>query len=218
MRLDDFVNMKIEVLSLNDKVPVNCPKCKTTLDKIYCRYEDSEIDVDDDVFDLKVLKCPECKTVYSYWIDNSDIDSWLSDEMEITEPTRNQPLDNKRKPRKSIYRKRVEAYKKAILAKEERIKELDHLINPFLPELQKASITIEIINFAKNRVLCHIKNKKFSPKSLTKLLASAIYAKSNSVPIDNNLRKYSGEGISLRKLEEIFKVTRKTISKWSKLL
>jgi uncharacterized protein with PIN domain len=63
--------MKIETLNPKDKIPVNCPKCNTPLNKTYCRYDDKGIDYNDDAFDLKVVKCPECKKAYAYWIDNS---------------------------------------------------------------------------------------------------------------------------------------------------
>ena len=214
-RLDDSVDMKIETLNPKDKIPVNCPKCNTPLNKIYCRYEDSEIDEDDDVFDLKVFKCPECKKVYAYWIDNSFRNSRFDVETENSEPTGNQPLENKRTP--AVPKKCAQEYSKAISALETKNKEMDRLIQEKLPELNKAGLSLETINYARNKVASYLKTKKVPSKSLNKVVAAAFYVTGNSVTTDGgSLWKHQGEGISERQLEEIFGVTRKTIRKWSR--
>jgi hypothetical protein len=56
--LDDSVDMKIETLREDyDKVPANCPTCGQEFEEIYCRSEKSDRG---GVFDLIVLKCPDC--------------------------------------------------------------------------------------------------------------------------------------------------------------
>ena len=206
--------MKIETLNPKDKIPVNCPKCNIPFNKTYCRYEDSEIDEDDDAFDLKVVKCPECKKVYAYWIDNSFRHSRFDFDEENSEPTGNQPLDNKRNPK--IPKKCAQEYTKAISALEAKNKEMDCLIQEKLPELNKAGLSLETINYARNKVSSYIKTKKLSSKSLNKIVAAAFYVTGNGVTTDGgSLWKHQGEGISERQLEEIFDVTRKTIRKWA---
>lgn len=208
--------MKIETLREEyDKVPDNCPKCGHEFEEIYCRSEKSDRD---EVFDLIVLKCPECHAFYAYWIDTSDEYRWgatMQADMEANpEPTGNQPLKNKLKPA-VVSKKCAVAYTKSILTKDAKNKEQNRLIQAKLPELYKAGLSLETINFAKNRVINHLKNNKPSPKSLPKLVAAAIYVTSNGVTTDKGLWKHQGEGISERQLEEIFGVTRKTIRKWS---
>jgi len=207
--------MKIEVLNPKDKIPVNCPKCNTPFNKIYCRYEDLEIDEDDDAFDLKVFKCLECKKVNAYWIDNSFRNSRFDYDTEIIEPTGNQPLDNRRHP--AVPKKCAQEYSKAISVLETKNKEMDRLIQEKVPDLTKAGLSLETINYARNKIARYLENKKLSSESLKKVIAAAIYVTSNGVTTDgSSLWKHQGEGISERQLEEIFVVTRKTIRKWAK--
>ena len=207
--------MEINTLDPKDTIPVICPKCNTTINKIYCRYDDSEIDEDDDAFDLKVIQCPECKKVYAYWIDNSFRNSRFDFDEENSEPTANQPLDNKRNP--AIPKKCAQEYSKAISAIETKNKELDRIIQEKLQELNKAGLSLETINYARNKIASYLKTKKLSSKSLKKVVAATFYVTGNGVTTDgSSLWKHQGEGISERQLEEIFGVTRKTIRKWSK--
>jgi hypothetical protein len=210
--LDESVDMKIETLSRNDKIPVNCPKCNNALDKTYCRYEDSEND--DATFDLKVHECPKCKTVYAYWIDYSYTDDWLANQMETPMPTENQSLEGKVKP---ILKQCAKAYLKSKSELENKNKDLNNLIQTKLPELYKAGLSLETINFARNKLTNYLRNNKPSPKGFTKLFAAAIFVTANGVTTDGgSLWKHRGEGITEEKLEEIFGVTRKTIRKWAR--
>ena len=205
--------MKIEMLNPKDKVPGNCPICNSALNKIYCRYEDSEIDEDDDAFDLKVVKCPECKKVYAYWIDNSFRNSRFDFDEENSEPTGNQPLDNKRNP--TIPKKCAQEYAKATAVQDTKNKGLNSLIEAKITELYKIGLSLTTINLARNEVYRYILPST-TAKRINIMLAAAIYAKANSVTTDRGLWKHQGEGTTVRQLEIIFGVTRKTISKWSK--
>ena len=126
--------MKIETLREEyDKVPNYCPKCGREFEEIYCRSEKSDRY---EVFDLIVLKCPECDIFYAYWIDTSDQYRWgatMQADMEANpEPTGNQPLENKPKP--TVPKKCAVAYKKSILTHDAKNKELNRLIQAKLPE------------------------------------------------------------------------------------
>jgi hypothetical protein len=205
--------MKIETLSRKDTIPDNCVKCRKALSKIYCRYEDSEYK--DDTFDLKVFKCPECNTMYAYWVDNSYFDSWLAEEMSIPEPTGNQPLDSHGRAFPKPF---ARAYTKAISEHEDRSKDLNRLMTIKLPELYRAGLSLETINSAKHKVIIYSWNNKPSPKGIAKLFAAAIYVAANGVTTNGGLWKHQGEGITEEQLEQIFGVTRKTIRKWAKTL
>jgi len=211
-RLDDSVDMKIETLSPKDKFPVNCPKCHIPIIKIYYRYDDTGIDYDDNAFDLKVVKCPDCKKVYAYWIDNSYKSDRFKDDSENIEPTGNQPLDNKRN--RAIPRKCAQKYLKAIAIQDVKNRELNSLIEAKIMDLYKIGLSLTTINLARNEVYRYILPNTTS-KRINIMFAAAIYAKANSVTEDRGLSKHKGEGATVRQLETIFGVTRKTISKWA---
>jgi hypothetical protein len=223
-KLDFSVDMKIETLREDyDIIPNKCPKCGHIFEEIYCRSEKSHWD---GIFDLIVFQCSKCHAFYAYWIDCSDDYSWraeISADMEANpEPTRNQPLKIKGKPalyeKSVLFKKCAEGYSKAISDKTEADKELNCLFQAKLPELYKAGLSLETINFARNKVTNYQKNKKPSVKKIPNLVAAAIYATANGATTDGGLWKRQGEGISERQLEEIFGVTRKTIRRLSKLL
>lgn len=209
--------MKIETLNKYDEIPEDCPKCNNELSEIYQRSK-SETDLDED-FDLVVINCSVCNSIYAYYVDTSGIEHWggylVDDEPEYTE---NQPLNEKR--RKSPFSKEcAEAYTKAIVAMDAKNREMDRLIQSKLPELSKAGLSLATVNFARNKVANRLTSKRLSPKSLTKLVAAAIYVTANSVtPHGSSLWKHQGEGITEEKTEEIFGVTRKTIRKMEKVV
>ena len=217
--LDFSVEMKIETLTEDhDIIPDKCPKCSRIFEEIYCR---SEKTLQYGVFDLIVFRCSSCQAYYTYWIDCSgDYRGYaaISAHMQANpEPTGNQPLRIKGKPalyeKSVLFKKCAQEYSKAISDKTKSDKELNSLIQAKLPELYKAGLSLETINFAKNKVTYYQINNKSSAKRMPKLVAAAIYRTANGA-----VWKHQGEGISERKLEEIFGVTRKTIRRYSKLL
>lgn len=204
--------MKIETLSRKDSIPDNCVKCRKALSKIYCRYEDSEYK--EDTFDLKVFKCPECNTMYAYWVDNSYFDSWLAEEMSDPEPTENQPLDGHER---AFSKPLVKAYAKSLSEHENRNKDVNRLMAMKLPELYRVGLSLETVNSAKRKVIIYSRNNKLSPKGLSKLFAAAIYVAANGIATNGGLWKHQGESVTEEQLEQIFSVTRKTIRKWAKI-
>lgn len=218
-KIDFSVEMKIETLTEDrDIIPDKCPKCSHVFEEIYCRSEKTHKYGD---FDLIVFKCSSCQAYFTYWIDcsgdyraNAEISAHMQANLE---PTGNQPLRIKGKPALSeknvLFKKCAQRYSKAISDKAKSDKELNSLIQAKLPELYKAGLSLETINFAKNKVTHYQINNKASAKKMPKLFAAAIYRTANMA-----VWKHQGEGISERQLEEIFGVTRKTIRRLSKLL
>ena len=208
---------------IRDIIPDKCPKCSHIFEEIYCRGPEKTRQYGD--FDLIVFKCSLCHAFYAYWIDCSGAYRWgadLSADMEANpEPTGNQPLKIKGKPelyeKSVLFKKCAEGYSKAISDKTELDKELNRLIQAKLTELYKAGLSLETLNFAKNKVTNYLKNNKSTPKMMPKLVAAAVYRTANEVTTNKGLWKHQGEGISERQLEEIFGVTRKTIRRLSKL-
>ena len=212
--------MKIETLAEDyDIIPDKCPKCSHIFEEIYCRGPEKSHQYGD--FDLIVFKCSLCHAFYAYWIDCYGWAAISADIEGDPEPTGNQPLKIKGKPalyeKSVLFKKCAEGYSKAISDKTELDKELNRLIRAKMSALIKAGLSLETINFAKNKVTNYLKNNKSSSKRMPKLVAAAIYRTANGV-VKDGLWKHQGEGISERQLEEILGVTRKTIRRLSKLL
>jgi len=212
--LDETVDMKIETLNDYDTVPNHCPTCDCEMDEIYCRSEKTE---SDPVFDLIVYRCPECKAAYACWIEDSYADPWFDLAGENENPTTNTyPLGKNNEQKTS--KKCIARYLESISTHDRRNRELDRLIQKKLPTLYATGLSLTTIDFARRTVIDYSKNHNSSSKSLAKLLAAAIYIKANSTTTNGGLWKHKGEGISERRLEEIFGVSRKTIRKWARLL
>jgi hypothetical protein len=110
--------------------------------------------------------------VYAYWIDNSFRNTKFYDyETENSEPTENQPIGNKKKP--TVSKKCAQEYTKSISIIETKNKEMDRIIQEKLPEVNKAGLSLETINYARNKIASYIKTKKLPSKSLKKVVAAA---------------------------------------------
>ena len=188
----------------------NCEKCGEELDELYAR--------NGSIFDLLVYDCPKCKAVYAYFVDTSK-DDYDSGTDENTQPMNDHsaPLEKTCKKVKGINKQVLPkacatAYSKGVTEKEAQNKELNRLIESKLVELYKIGLSITTINLARRAVLGRIRIGT-TPKQIRVMLAGAIYVKANSLTKDRNLWEHKGEGVSVRQLESIFSVTRKTISK-----
>ena len=203
--------MKIETIRDYQKIPDDCPECNHNLEEVYTRPEDRE-----SFFDLIVVRCPECKLYFAYWIEESDNYSTAEPPEEGANPTDHSfPFEHSNPKR--ISKKCAVAYLKSSATVEDKNKELDLLIKEKLPQLYKAGLSLATINFAKNRVPSHLKGKKLTRKTAAKLLAGAIYVTANGTFTEgSSLWKNQGEGITEEKLAGIFGVTRKTVRKWAR--
>jgi hypothetical protein len=123
---ESAVDMRIDTLSEMDDVPAHCTRCNSTLEKIYCRSEDSEINEGD--FDLLVFTCPRCKRMFAFWVVSPRVSFGEADDWENTEPTENQPLSLDKKEKKRILRNRMEKYERAISAQDAKQIELYRII------------------------------------------------------------------------------------------
>jgi hypothetical protein len=189
-----------------------CPKCHLALEEIYRRSKHTDC-----LFDLTVYKCQNCKSYLAYWVEESDQYSAFEPAKEGANPTGHSfPLEHS--STKRISKRCAAAYSKSTVAMENRNKELDILIKEKLPQLYEVGLSIATINFAKNRVPHHLKDKKLTRKGAAKLLAGAIYATANDTIMEgSSLWKHQGEGITEEKVAEIFGLTRKTVRKWKKV-
>lgn len=210
--VDDNADIKVETLSDYDKIPDVCPKCNCEMDEIYCRSEKTE---SDPAFDLVVLKCQQCDAMYAYWLEESGYDVFSESIKDENPKTSMHPLGKSKKH--IIPQKCAAEYLMSISAQDKRSKELNHSIRTKLPALYATGLSLVTINFARNEVIEYLKDHEISSKSLTKLLAAAVYVKANSTTTNGGLWEHKGEGISERQLEEIFGTSRKTIRKWSKV-
>ena len=212
--VDETFDMKCETLDEYEEIPSDCPICKYELDEIYCR-SDKKDDYSEK-YDLVVLKCSPCKTYYSFFVGFFAADDWPNDMGDHQSETRHSfPLESARK--RGLSKRRSEKISTVVSLLESKNKELNSLIQTKLAELYKAGLSLVTINLARNEVITYQKYHKDSPKSARALLASAIYVKANSVT-SQGLWKHKGEGVSERQLEEIFRISRKTIRKWAKIL
>lgn len=201
--------MKIETLNQKDRIPINCPKCDTVLNKIYCRYEDLEMDENNDPFDLKVFKCQKCAVVYAYFIDNPNE---YDDSTDNTEPMNDHSYPMQ-KP-KSVPKRCGSIYSRSIKEHEDRTEELNKIILSKITQLYGVGLSLVTVNLARGEVVRYTQGKT-TTKKLTSLLVAAIYAKANSITTDGGcLWKHKGEGVTERQLEKIFGVSRKTIHKY----
>jgi hypothetical protein len=202
------VNFNVETVESLDQVAYECKRCGQELDKLYSRNEYALLNP----FELLVLKCPLCKAVTAYFIDNPD-DDFFDDGSDHTEPMNDQSYPM-RTTRKGVTRKQTAVYLKAISQKEENSRQLNKLVEDKLPELYKIGLSLATINLARSRVAGRTESK-ISTRKLTVKLAAAIYAKANNVTTIGSLWKHNGEGVTERELEEIFGISRKTIRKWA---
>lgn len=149
--------------------------------------------------------------MFAYWIDNSFRNS-LFDDTDSSEPTGNQPLDKNNDPAK-IPKKCAKAYMKATSIQQSKNRILNKIIDRKIMELYKFGLSLTTINLARNEVYRYVKPDT-TDKKTNIMLAAAIYAKANGVT-DMGSEDHKGEGATVRQLEAIFGVTRKTISKWA---
>lgn len=204
------MNFKVETINTPEQITDDCDRCEQELDELYWRNEHSK---NCPPFDLVVLKCPQCKAVRAYFIDDSN-DSYMGNEWDDTSPMNDHSYPRMKNPKKALPRKCASVYSKAVSTQENKNKELNKLIQNKLQELYKIGLSIATVNFAKSMICRYIKANT-TTKQLNTLLAAAIYAKANSVTTDGGLWKHKGEGATERQLEEIFGVSRKTIRKWA---
>ena len=171
-------------------------------------------------FDLIVLKCPQCKAIYSYTIDltKGDADCGNYDD---TEPMNDHsaPLNKTYKQIKGIKKSCLSkhcatVYSKGLANQQKKTEELNELIKRKLPELYKIGLSLATVNLDRSRVIWVIKSNT-TQKHVTTLLAAAIYAKANGVTTNGSMWQHKGEGASERQLEEIFGISRKTIRKYA---
>ena len=211
--LDEAMFIKNQTVFPNEEIKDNCERCNTELDELYNRGTD--------IYDLLVLQCPKCNAVYAYLIDESREDLCWHDE--IIEPMNDHsaPLNKtcikvNGVKKRTLPKKCAKAYAKYVKELYQRNHEINELIQNKLPELYKAGLSLETINFARSETIRRINQAK-TRKKRTALLASTIYVKANGIATDGGLWKHKGEGITERQLEDIFGVTRKTIRNWAKM-
>ena len=201
VRIDSIFDMKIEELKGNKNAPNNCPVCNRELTVVYERF------VMNNPFELLVLKCQVCHVTYSYWWEEPDEGPTFDDNEGYVLSKRGKPI---------ISEGAAAEYMKAISTRESRNIELTRVFQEKLPTLCKAGLSLETLNLARNHVASYINQHNVSSKSITKLLAAAIYAKANGEST-LGLWKHHGEGITEEEVEKIFETTRKTIRKWKKV-
>lgn len=207
------MHFKVETIFRPAAMQDNCERCGKELEEIYHR--------DSSVFDLVVLKCPQCKAIYAYLIDYSkDEEGYSSSDDTYPMNDHSAPLNKTHKKIKGITKTCLSkncatVYLKGINDQKKKTEELNQLIQNKLPELYKIGLSLATINLARSRVALEIRFAEITTKHLTTLFAAAIYAKANGVSTSGCMWKHKGEGASERQLEEIFGVSRKTIRKWS---
>jgi DNA-directed RNA polymerase subunit RPC12/RpoP len=207
------MHFKIQEVNRPDDMQDNCERCGKEVEELYWR--------DSSVYDLTVLKCPQCKTIYAYLIDYTK-DDYYPNEWENTEPMNDHsaPLDKtcikvKGIKKRTLSKKCAAAFSKDVAEQEKRSQEIDELIQNKLAELYNAGLSLATINFARLETIRRI-NRAKTNKKRTALLAATIYVKANGTTTDGGLWAHKGEGITERQLECIFGVTRKTIRGWVK--
>ncbi|MCJ7560929.1 cyclin domain-containing protein [Candidatus Bathyarchaeota archaeon] len=223
--IDAKVNMIIQTLHEDECIPDNCSRCGQELIEIYSRPEELMQGWND--YDLIVFKCHKCQLLYAFYFEPESFDPLTeATEEEHAGEQAIQPKQWKNVgkhqwgegKRPKFPKECAEAYTKEILDPNNLNEKLNHLNNTKLQALQRAGISLETLNLARNKVLRYVQGKKITMKKLITLLASAIYVTANGVTTNGGLWKHQGEGISERKLEEIFSITRKTLRKWVKVL
>jgi hypothetical protein len=226
--LDEKIEMTIETITDCDMLPEHCSQCGQELTELYCRPE--ELVENPNAYDLVVLECQNCNTVAAFYIEPFTYDkSLLTPAVEdqqlggrIVEPPHwkyvgkpqwgegEQPL---------IPKKCAEAYKDAFSKPKDpaHLEELDQLIQSKFAKMFQAGLDTEI-NSARRKITRYLNDNFLTSKQLRAAFAAAIYNASQENPdrIDSHLEQK--EPISERDLEKIFGITRKTISKWKKLL
>jgi hypothetical protein len=206
------MHFKIETILRPADMQDNCERCGKELDESYSRGSY--------VYDLIVLKCPQCKAIYAYLIDYSK-DELYDGDLDETYPMNDHsaPLNKTHKKIKSITTRCLSkncasVYSKGINDQKKMTEELNQLIQNKLPELYKIGLSLATVNLARSRVALEIRFTETTTKHITALFAAAIYAKANGVTTSGSMWQHKGEGASERQLEEIFGVSRKTIRKW----
>jgi hypothetical protein len=197
------VPFKFEEISEKVDIPDKCKQCNEELEEIYWRH--------DPIYELAVLECPKCKTIYAYLIEieNDSMVSWDSEGDPLNEHSTPKTTDLK----KAIPKNCISAYSKALSSQESKNSALSKIINAKLPDLYKLGLSLTTINLARSALTSEI-NDNTTKKQLTILIAASIYAKANTVTGDVSW-EHRGEGATERQLEEIFGVSRKTIRKWA---
>lgn len=217
--IDEKVDMTIKTLSEEEEIPDNCPKCKHELTDVYSRPEEQLQCIN--AFDLIVLKCQECNQLYAFWVMSESPDDTFTEEIKDEHVVEGRIIETGQMGRRnrSVFPKKfIEAYKKETSNPNNVNERLNQLVNTKLSALHKAGIGLDTINYARNKVISYLRNENPHEKNLTTLLAAAIYVTANGVTTHSESWQHRGEGISERKLEEIFGVTRKTLRKWAKAM
>jgi len=213
INLGEAIHFEIKNVTSSEQTMDNCDRCDQELDELYWRDEHSKFG---SVSDLVVFKCPRCKAVYAYFIDNS-----INDDGDLSYDTR--PISDQydpmtKNPKKSLPKKCASNYSKSLKEQEHRTEELNKLVQSKINQLYGIGLSLATVNLARGEIVRYrYTNGKLTTKKLTALLAAAIYAKANTTTTNGSCWKHKGEGISERQLEEIFGITRKTIRKWSEL-
>jgi hypothetical protein len=207
--LGEAIHFEIINITWQEQTMDNCSRCDQELDEIYWRDEDSKVE---SVFDLVVLKCPRCKAVYAYLIDNSAVDN--DDISDNTSPMNGHSYPMIKNPKKNLPKKCAGIYSKSVKEHEHRTEELNKLIQSKITQLYGVGLSLATVNLARGEIVRYTKGN-ITTKKLTALLAAAIYAKANTTTTNGSLWKHKGEGVTERQLEEIFGISRKTIRKWA---
>ena len=211
--LGEAIHFEIINITWQEQTMDNCSRCDQELDEIYWRDEGSKVG---SIFDLVVLKCPRCKAVYAYFINNSiaDNDDTLDDN---TSPMNDHSYPMIKNPEKNLPKKCARIYSKGVKEQEVRTEELNKLVQSKITQLYGVGLSLATVNLARSEVVRYTlyTKDKITTKKLTTLLAAAIYAKANTTTTNGSLWKHKGEGVNERQLEEIFGISRKTIRKWA---
>jgi len=160
-----------------------------------------------------VDKCPQCKAIYAYLIDNTkDEDDWS--DMDNIEPTNDHSAPRIKNPQKALPKKCGLIYSKSVKEQENRTEELNKLVQAKINQLYGVGLSLATVNLARAEIVRFTKGK-ITTKRLTTLLAAAIYVKANTTTTMGSCWKHKGEGVTERQLEEIFDISRKTIRNWA---
>jgi N-acetylglutamate synthase-like GNAT family acetyltransferase len=222
--INENATMEIRTVNGFTEIPEHCSKCKEPLEEIYIRPED-QVGINDYV--LVVLKCENCSTFYSFWIEPATFDdTYITPTKEDMKGREIEPpeWEYKRKTESGkrkhhVFSKKIaDSYKKAIRQLEDIDKKVTLLLQSKQEELYAAGLSKGTIYSARNKVINCLKNNTITLKQLNSLLAAAIYEASREEYIGANGYRRIGEKIGECQLEKIFGVTRKTIRRWRKLL
>ncbi|TRZ53848.1 MAG: hypothetical protein D4S01_00555 [Dehalococcoidia bacterium] len=222
--LDENATMIINTILDFDDVPESCSKCNGSLEEIYSRPE-RLVGMND--YDLVVLKCKNCSSFHSFWIEPYTFDDTFitptKDDMKgrILEPPQ---WEDRGKPewgegKQPKFSKNIaKIYEKTVIQLEDIDKVLASLIQNKQPELYKAGLSNETILAARNKMVDYLKSNSVTRKQLTGLFAAAIYGASHEEYIGVEGYRRGGEKIGEHQLEKLFGITRKTIRRWRSLL